>query len=143
MTLDVNGGMRIGQLTSSGIDLITCDANKLGTLIFDTDEDIVKVCRSGGWSIFETNCDATTEIVNGHTYSVPAIDYGLSTGVTSASYSISNGDATSDQTFVCNDGPVNVRGGERNLRWTGSRHPGSSAGNSHRARRGTATGTDG
>ncbi len=53
VTLDVVGGVRIGQLTTVNINLITCDANTLGTLIFDTDEDAVKVCNSGGWALLE------------------------------------------------------------------------------------------
>ncbi len=53
VTLDVVGGVRIGQLTTVNINLITCDADTLGTLIFDTDEDLVKVCNSGGWAALE------------------------------------------------------------------------------------------
>ncbi len=112
MTLDINGGMRIGQLTTAEVNAITCDANKLGTLIFDTDENRVKVCKSTGWSIFNPNCGASTEIVGGHTYNVSAIDDGLSDVVTSVAYAISNGQATSDQTFVCNGGTVETSGGE-------------------------------
>ena len=102
--------MRIGQLTTGNINVITCNANKLGTLIFDTDANVVKVCKSTGWSIFETDCEALAEIVNTHTYNVPAINYELTTVVTSNTYAISNGQATSDQTFVCNDGTVNTTG---------------------------------
>ncbi len=39
VTLDVNGGMRVGQLSTTDINAIVCDSNKLGTLIFDKDED--------------------------------------------------------------------------------------------------------
>lgn len=53
ITLDVAGGVRIGQLSTANINQITCDANKLGTLIFDTDEDLVKVCTSSGWAPLE------------------------------------------------------------------------------------------
>ena len=53
ITLDVAGGVRIGQLPTASIDAITCDANKLGTLIFDTDADLVKVCNSSGWAPLE------------------------------------------------------------------------------------------
>ena len=50
VTLDVNGGIRVGQLTTWDINSITCDANKLGTIIFDIDQDAVKTCDSNGWT---------------------------------------------------------------------------------------------
>ena len=53
ITLDVEWGVRIGQLSTVNINQITCDADTLGTLIFDTDEDLVKVCTSVGWGPLE------------------------------------------------------------------------------------------
>ena len=112
VTLDVNGGMRIWQLTTGNILSITCNANKLGTLIFDTDANVVKVCKSAGWSIFKTDCDSTTKNINGHIYNIPAIEYEQTSTVTSVVYSISNGQATSDQSFFCNDGRIEATGWE-------------------------------
>ena len=49
-TLDINGWMRIGQFTTSEINAITCDNNKLGTIVFDKDNDLVKICNKSGWN---------------------------------------------------------------------------------------------
>ncbi len=99
-------------MTTASIDAITCDADTLGTLLFDTDENKVKVCKSDGWNLLSPDCDASTETVGGHTYNVPAIEDGLSDVVTSVAYSISNGQATSTQTFVCNRTIISTSGGE-------------------------------
>ena len=80
--------------------------------MFDKEEDVVKVCKSTGWSIFETDCEASTETISGHTYNVPALDYNQTSTITSQTYAITNGQATSDQDFFCNDGSLETSGGE-------------------------------
>ncbi len=77
MTLDINGGMRIGQLSTGEIAAITCDASKLGTLVFDIDANVVKICKSIGWSRFDSIAPS------GGDFSIPS-----STNLTSVTLSI-------------------------------------------------------
>ena len=55
VALDVNGAVRIGQLTTEDINAITCDATKLGTIVFDKDNDLIKICNENWWSRLSDN----------------------------------------------------------------------------------------
>jgi len=47
--VNVNGLIRTGRYATD--NLPTCDANTLGAIVFDTDEDSLYVCKSTGWGI--------------------------------------------------------------------------------------------
>ncbi|MFZ3232171.1 MAG: hypothetical protein WA194_01290 [Patescibacteria group bacterium] len=61
-----------------------------------------------------SNCSASSQTVNGHSYSVPAFNHGSSANPTVA-VAISNGSQTYQQTFNCSNGAVSTSGSESNV----------------------------
>ncbi len=62
------------------------------------------------------NCNASTQTINGHTYSTPLINHGASSAITSAQVSVATVCAgnyvTYNQTFSCFNGAISTSGGE-------------------------------
>ena len=64
-----------------------------------------------------TNCSATNMTINGRTYAVPSIKHNFS-AVVHTHQAIANGTENYKQTFVCNNGTVQVSGSEEKISQT-------------------------